>query len=178
MTNPHMPELVKIGVTGRTPSARAREFGLAIGMPGQFRVEASWSIEKAAVCERQIHRAFADDRVSGEYFRLAAAAAVERIGLLLRLNGTFGNHELSASERWQVARQQAEQAEATAAAIAEQKLRGPRNGRPTVRPDGVPMTDAERQARYRAHKGKWVNRRRRMLRRLAKQGFSLCHPAA
>ena len=42
-------------------------------------------------------------------------------------------------------------------------------GRPTIKSTG-PMTSAERQARRRARVGKSINRRRRTLRKLAKQG--------
>jgi hypothetical protein len=46
--------------------------------------------------------------------------------------------------------------------------KGVEMGRPTRRKDGLPMTDAERQARRRKRKGKSINRRRRTLRKEAK----------
>jgi hypothetical protein len=44
-----------------------------------------------------------------------------------------------------------------------------KRGRPTLREDGIPLTAAERQARRRKRLSKSINRRRRSLRKLAKQ---------
>jgi hypothetical protein len=84
LSNPHMPGLLKIGHTVRTPAERAAELSNATGVPGRFQVERSWYLDDAEAFERQVHVAFAGQLVSGEHFRLPVATAIERIEAMLR----------------------------------------------------------------------------------------------
>jgi T5orf172 domain len=88
LTNPHMPGLVKIGCTDRTPRERADELSRATGVPGRFKVERSWVLDDAHAFEQRVHAGLAAYRVSGEHFQLSAAAAIERIETMLRAAGT------------------------------------------------------------------------------------------
>jgi hypothetical protein len=85
LSNPHMPGLLKIGHTVRTPAERAAELSNATGVPGDYRVERSWLLDDAEAFERRVHTALAAYRVPGsEHFRLPVADAIERIEAMLR----------------------------------------------------------------------------------------------
>jgi hypothetical protein len=84
VTNPHMPGLIKIGCTDRSPELRALELSQPTGVPGHYRVERCWLVDDAATLERRVHAAFAAYRIRGsEHFRLPLAAAFARIESLL-----------------------------------------------------------------------------------------------
>jgi hypothetical protein len=53
LKNPHMPRLVKIGYTDRSPWVRARELGNHTGVPGDFSVVKSWRVQNAAAYEKR-----------------------------------------------------------------------------------------------------------------------------
>jgi hypothetical protein len=121
LTNPHMPRLVKIGYTDRTPGERASELSGATGVPGSFVVERSWQLAEAQSWERRVHRALAQHRVSGEHFELAANEAVRRTTELLRAAGLVGDDGLTERERAKMVG--AEKARREAAARAEDLAR-------------------------------------------------------
>jgi hypothetical protein len=77
LTNPAMPGLVKIGMTGRTPSQRIAELTRATGVPSPFEVVWSAPVSDCAWVEAAVHRLLADRRVSAgrEFFRADVALA-------------------------------------------------------------------------------------------------------
>jgi hypothetical protein len=84
LSNPHMPGLIKIGCTERSPELRALELSQPTGVPGQYRVERAWAMDDAAEAEHRVHVALAVYRVQGsEHFRLLVADAIARIESLL-----------------------------------------------------------------------------------------------
>jgi T5orf172 domain len=113
-TNRHMPALVKIGYTNRSPQERADELSRPTGVPGRFEVAKSWLIDDAPKLERIIHNEFFSLRTSGEHFRLKAATAIERINVILRAAQVIGDDGLTAPERAEaharIAKRQAEEA--------------------------------------------------------------------
>lgn len=88
LSNPKMPNLVKIGTTTRSIEERLRElFGTRTsGVPVPFVCEAAWEFDKnARSAEQALHRAFADRRVhaSREFFEVPIdqpLAILERFG--------------------------------------------------------------------------------------------------
>jgi hypothetical protein len=100
LTNPHMPGLVKIGCTDRTPYVRAAELSAATGVPGRYKVEWFWQMADAPAAERRVHGALAAFRLPGsEHFRLPVAAAVEQVKALLGV----ARPELRLLPSWRVA---------------------------------------------------------------------------
>jgi hypothetical protein len=84
LSNPHMPGLVKVGCTERSPQLRALELSQPTGVPGDYRVERSWLVDDAAAAEHRVHTALAVYRIRGsEHFRIALPEAIERIEALL-----------------------------------------------------------------------------------------------
>jgi hypothetical protein len=56
LVNPHMPNLIKIGRTGRTAEERAAEISRATGVPAEFEVIYDELVSNAAAVEgRCIH---------------------------------------------------------------------------------------------------------------------------
>jgi len=103
LKNPHMPSLVKIGYTERSPDVRAIELSNHTGVPGSFSVVKSWLIHDAAAYESRIFSALAAHRVAGEHFQLSPAEAIERINIMLRTWGQIGDDGLTDAERTKVA---------------------------------------------------------------------------
>ncbi|WP_244832487.1 GIY-YIG nuclease family protein [Caballeronia sp. TF1N1] len=77
LTNPHMPGLVKIGLTTRTPTARMGELAAATGVPEPFKLEWCRAVTDCAAVEAIVHRMMSDRRVSNrrEFFRADVATA-------------------------------------------------------------------------------------------------------
>lgn len=65
-----MPGVVKIGMTMRSPTARAEELSRATGVPEPFTVIYYAEVEDPFRVEAMLHSMFANDRVSGgrEFF--------------------------------------------------------------------------------------------------------------
>lgn len=92
-----MPGLVKIGLTTRTPSARADELTGATGVPAPFVVAWGRAVSDCAFVENAVHRMLQDRRVSGrrEFFRcdvrtarqVIEAAAGAKLGRAYRARG-------------------------------------------------------------------------------------------
>lgn len=112
LKNPHMPRLVKIGYTERSPHARAIELSHHTGVPGNFSVVKSWFIQDAATYEKRIFSELRADRKAGEHFQLSPVQAVERINILLRAWGQIGEDGLTQTERAKAAQRQREWDEA------------------------------------------------------------------
>ena len=82
LLNSAVPDFVKIGMTTRTPSDRARELS-STGVPGRWEVHFYAFVPDCAAVERMVHDdlehcRFSDDR---EFFRIAlpeAQAAIQR----------------------------------------------------------------------------------------------------
>ena len=72
LSNPAMPDLVKIGKTTRAPEQRAKELSDATGVPMPFNVELAVMSPNCDELEAAVHRRFSDKRMSNnrEFFRL------------------------------------------------------------------------------------------------------------
>ena len=72
-----MPGLVKIGLTGRNPHARAAELTRASGVPAPFVIAWCRAVSDCAGVESAVHRMLHDKRVSDrrEFFRCDVATA-------------------------------------------------------------------------------------------------------
>jgi hypothetical protein len=100
LSNPHMPGLVKIGMTCRSPYLRAAELSAQTGVPGRYVVERAWQVPDPAAAERRVQTALAAFRLPGsEHFRLPVADAVARIEALL----ADARPELRLRPAWRVA---------------------------------------------------------------------------
>lgn len=146
LKNPHMPSLVKIGYTERSPDVRAIELSQHTGVPGNFSVVKSWLVKDAATYEKRIFTALTAHRKAGEHFQLSPAAAVERINVLLRTWGQIGDDGLTVAE-------QAKAAEARRRA-AEWQREQEQEARQTARVKVVrdELEDAHFKARHQAWK--------------------------
>jgi hypothetical protein len=79
-TNKHIPGLVKIGYTTRSPRTRVRELSSATGVPGRFVVVKEVFLRDPARAERDIHHRLKKSRVKGsEFFRVSVEAAVRHL---------------------------------------------------------------------------------------------------
>jgi len=82
LSNPAMPGLLKIGMTGRTMAERLREINSATGVPVPYRVEAVVEAADARAVEADTHRLLGKARVNDrrEFFRtdLRTALAAAR----------------------------------------------------------------------------------------------------
>ena len=77
LTNPALPGMVKVGLTTRTPTARAAELTSSSGVPLPFSVAWARAVADCAAVEAAVHRMLDDRRVSGkrEFFRVDAKTA-------------------------------------------------------------------------------------------------------
>lgn len=90
LTNPAMPNMVKVGMTTDSPEARAKTLSSTTGVPQPFRVAWYASVDDCAAVEGAVKRALNRHRVNGrrEFFavtvqdarRSIEAAAAGRIG--------------------------------------------------------------------------------------------------
>ncbi len=82
LTNPVMPDLVKIGITRNLPE-RIRELSRPTSIPVPFVCHYACEVENAANAERKIHDAFGDHRINRrrEFFRINP----ERVVSILKL---------------------------------------------------------------------------------------------
>ena len=82
LTNPAMPDVVKIGRTDRDPNDRARELRTT-GVPSPFEVAHSCLVDDSVSFEAQIHRLLAARGVrplrDREFFAISVAQAIELI---------------------------------------------------------------------------------------------------
>ena len=73
LTNPAMPNLVKIGCTERSIEERLRELASVPGVPLPFECFLAVEVEDFRVVERALHHAFGDHRINQrrEFFKLS-----------------------------------------------------------------------------------------------------------
>lgn len=77
MSNPSMPNLIKIGRSSREPlSARAAELSSSTGVPSDFKVEYQALIRDEFEGERLLHGVFAENRYRKEFFKDLSPAIV------------------------------------------------------------------------------------------------------
>ena len=117
LSNPAMPNLVKIGKTTQAdPQVRVSQL-YTVGVPLPFECEIAVRVEDEAACERALHAAFADRRInpSREFFELDP----EDIKPLLRL---LGDEEVTPG----VVQEDDEVDAASLAAVESYKKRKPR----------------------------------------------------
>ena len=86
LTNPAMPDLVKIGTTGGDMAARLGDLYKATGVPAPFECVLAARVRNAAAIEKALHAAFDDKRLNPnrEFFEIApeqATAILEAIQL-------------------------------------------------------------------------------------------------
>lgn len=119
LTNPAMPDLIKIGFTAGDAADRAAQISQGTGVPAPFAVE--WFIEtttaeSAYSVERAAHRALTDHRINNnrEFFKITVAQAAGKIeDLAYQLQATADSairHAYEEAER--IKRAQAIQREA------------------------------------------------------------------
>ena len=78
LSNPHMPGLLKIGLTTRSIVDRVAELNAATGVPSAFNVEAYFESNDPVLHEKSLHRCLADYRVPGrEFFGVSLNEAVD-----------------------------------------------------------------------------------------------------
>ena len=80
MTNEHIPNLIKIGMTTRTPEERSSELS-STGLPGRWSVEYSIFVPNCEKIEKKVHKALGEFRLSEdrEFFTIEIPAAIEVI---------------------------------------------------------------------------------------------------
>jgi hypothetical protein len=80
MTNEHIPNLIKIGMTTRTPTERSSELS-STGVPGRFSVEYSIFVPNCEQIEKRVHKALQEFRLSEdrEFFKVEISTAIEVI---------------------------------------------------------------------------------------------------
>lgn len=101
--NAHMPGLVKIGFTDRSPSQRARELSQPTGVPGSYKVFKYWEVQNAASVEKRIFSALSARRATGEFFCYDnAAQCVLDVEKLLKEWGEIDSEGLSIPQRVRV----------------------------------------------------------------------------
>lgn len=80
LSNPSMPGLVKIGKTTTSPSQRMTELHTT-GVPTPFELEFAAEVENCHSCERDVHGALAQYRLSSkrEFFEVPVREAIKKI---------------------------------------------------------------------------------------------------
>lgn len=80
MTNEHIPNLIKIGMTTRTPDERSSELS-STGVPGRWSVEYSIFVPNCEKIEKKVHKALKEFRLSEdrEFFKVEICSAIEVI---------------------------------------------------------------------------------------------------
>jgi hypothetical protein len=83
LTNPYMPDLVKIGSTHKTVEERIKELSIATGVPVAFKCHFAAEVDDMAAKEKTLHQLFSDKRVNPkrEFFTVAP----EKVVLAIRM---------------------------------------------------------------------------------------------
>lgn len=81
LSNPEMPELLKIGFTERDPLSRAKEISQDTGVPSEFIVDYQVYSSRPYELERKVHELLHEYRLNNnrEFFRCTHASAIEAI---------------------------------------------------------------------------------------------------
>lgn len=85
LSNPAMPDMVKIGYTAKDPFSRAHQISRGTGIPLGFEVEWAYKCFKGEKIEQEVHKYFKEQRVNTqkEFFRVSledAKSIIEQIG--------------------------------------------------------------------------------------------------
>ena len=85
LSNPAMPDMVKIGYTAKDPFSRAHQISRGTGIPLGFEVEWAYKCFKGERIEQEVHKVFKKQRVNTqkEFFRVSlneAKQVIEQIG--------------------------------------------------------------------------------------------------
>lgn len=77
LSNPAMPDLLKIGFTRGAVESRARDLSRTTGIPQAFEVESWYLTQDPSMVEKKVHQALADHRVNDgrEFFRVTVEIA-------------------------------------------------------------------------------------------------------
>lgn len=76
LKNSHMPGLVKIGKTAKSPSMRAKQLS-STGVPGEFELIFALETPSMSADEKRIHKYLNNIRVNGrEFFRCREGCAI------------------------------------------------------------------------------------------------------
>ena len=82
LTNPELPDLVKIGYTTRSAEKRAKELS-GTGVPGTYSVAHEIHVGRPKKVEKRVHRKLSSYRVrNGEFFKVSpekAARTIKRV---------------------------------------------------------------------------------------------------
>jgi len=92
MSNPSMPDLLKIGYTGRTVIKRKEELDKHSAIPTPFIIEYVYQYYGGEDFERLIHRELSEYRESNdrEFFRMDLNVAIETIKQIITKNLNYG----------------------------------------------------------------------------------------
>ena len=84
LTNPTMPNLVKIGYTDKTPDKRATQVSRSTGVPLKFNVAYAFRCFNAHALELELHRYLKDYRINTdrEFFQIGVNEVKDAITLL------------------------------------------------------------------------------------------------
>lgn len=85
LTNPAIPDLVKIGYTSNDPYTRAGQVSRGTGVPVEYEVAWAYKCYKGERIEKEVHKYFKKQRVNPtrEFFKVTleeAKQAIEQIG--------------------------------------------------------------------------------------------------
>jgi hypothetical protein len=85
LSNPAMPDLLKIGFTVQNPETRAAQISAATGVALPFKLEYAFQCHNGAILEREIHLYLESYRVSTnrEFFKIdlkEVISAIEKLG--------------------------------------------------------------------------------------------------
>ena len=84
LSNPSMPNLLKIGSTSKEPDERAKQISRGTGVPTPFKVEYAFRCFNAEQLERELHKHFKYARTSNqkEFFQITLESIVGGVELL------------------------------------------------------------------------------------------------
>lgn len=85
LSNPSMPNLLKIGFTTRTVDERVAELNTSTGVPDKFVIEAFFCSSTPENDERLVHTELSDYRKNEnrEFFQILILDAIEKVGNIL-----------------------------------------------------------------------------------------------
>ncbi len=111
LTNPFMPELVKIGCTTGHVEDRIKQLSSSTGVPVAFQCYFAARVENMALKEKRLHQLFSDKRVNPnrEFFQIAPEKVVLAIAMGAFTEVTPGKVDLPMEE--EAAASKAEQAQ-------------------------------------------------------------------
>lgn len=101
MSNPSMPEMVKIGITQQSVERRKNTLSRSTAVPTPFEVEHECEVDDCQQVEKALHTAFRPWRVSDkrEFFRIKPYQVIAILELIETKNTTGKTAEASAAKR-------------------------------------------------------------------------------